>query len=185
MRLGWDKYYMDMAFYIAIGSIDQSTKCGCIIVNDHHEPLAMGFNGPPQDCNDELMPFTRPEKYDCTIHAEENAVLASTVSLEGATAYVTAPPCEKCFRALLRKRIKRIVHGPSSTNMQTIYKPNSFDLTEAAQFMNEGKKGPKIDIVPYAGVIGEIMFKDVKEYMLKKYGTCIINTNDSLTIDRT
>jgi dCMP deaminase len=46
------------------------------------------------------------------VHAEENAIFQAAklgVSLDGCTAYVTASPCKRCFKALVSVGVKRIV----------------------------------------------------------------------------
>jgi dCMP deaminase len=107
----WNDWYMAMAFVVAQRSIDTSTKHGAVVVNDRHQMLSMGYNGPPPGCNDELIPMIRPEKYKYFEHAEANAMNNANCSLKGATVYVTGHPCSACFRQMLCKGIKTIVYG--------------------------------------------------------------------------
>ena len=52
------------------------------------------------------------QQYASDVHAEVNAVSAcarSGVATEGATAYITMPPCKHCFMVLQAAGIKRMV----------------------------------------------------------------------------
>jgi len=118
-RPGWDKYYMDMTFYIAQKSLDPVTKHGCIVVDKEHTPLSMGFNSPPRGCIDEEMPLTRPAKYFPFLHSEENAIINAArngISLKSSTFYITGHPCHKCFRMILNVGATRIIYGPVNSN---------------------------------------------------------------------
>jgi len=111
-KILWDDYFLTLAFVAAQRSIDISTKCGCVIVSKDHRVLSIGYNGPLKGIKDETVPRGRPNKYWWTIHSEENALLAyngSNLDIEGATAYITGLPCDRCLTSLLQKGITRIV----------------------------------------------------------------------------
>lgn len=111
-KLQWDEYFLGIAFLIAQRSIDESTKCGCVITSQDHRVLSVGYNGPLQNIDDSIVPQTRPEKYLWFVHAEANAIYSYNgphSDINGATAYVTGIPCDKCLTGLLQKGIKRIV----------------------------------------------------------------------------
>lgn len=170
----WDEYFMDMTFFVNQRSIDPSTKCGCVIVADDNSVLSIGYNSPPRNCNDENIPLTRPEKYDYFVHAEENAILNAArngISLHGATAYVTGLSCSRCFRGLLGAGIKRIIYGPNKAKMHT----EEHDIV--INQMNASPDGKdKIEIIPFKGRVGKVLFETTRQYMEKKFGTCIIDT---------
>jgi len=44
------------------------------------------------------------------VHAEPNAILNSTSSLEGATLYVSLFPCHECMKLIIQSGIKEIVY---------------------------------------------------------------------------
>ena len=118
-RPSWDEYYIDMAFYISQKSLDPSTKHGCIVVDEEHTPLSMGYNSPPRGCIDEKIPLTRPEKYPYMVHAEENAIInaaRSGTSLKGSTFYITGHPCSRSFRMISNVGAIKIVNGPVNSN---------------------------------------------------------------------
>ena len=110
-RPSWDEYFLTLAEQVSRRSPDPSTKHGCILVDRDNRVISTGYNGPVGGLPNEVVPLTRPEKYDWFIHAEDNAVAFARCDLRGATAYVTGPPCAACFRRLLQVGIRRIVHG--------------------------------------------------------------------------
>lgn len=113
----WDSYYVAMAYLVSVRSIDPSSKCGCVIVSKENRVLTTGYNGPLRGSVDEEIPLTRPDRYFHFIHSEENALLAyggSYQDIQGATAYLTGPPCHVCLRMMLQKGIARIVYGDQS-----------------------------------------------------------------------
>ena len=114
MKIDWDTYYLAQCYLVASRSRDLSTKCGAVIVSKDNRVLSQGYNGPIRNSNDDGFPTTRPEKYYYTLHAEENALLAyngSYQDIQGATIYVTGPPCHKCMRMIIQKGIGRVVYG--------------------------------------------------------------------------
>lgn len=120
-RLNWDDYFMVQALWAKVRSPDTSTQCGCVIVDKRGRPVGQGYNGYPRGVDDDKMPQTRPEKYPPILHAEENAILNSIGNLEGATVYVTGPPCIHCWAHIIQKGIKRVVYGPITTSSKGLY----------------------------------------------------------------
>jgi dCMP deaminase len=110
-RPTWDEYFLTLAEQVSKRSPDPSTKHGCVIVDAGRRVVSTGYNGPVQGLPNDLVPLTRPEKYNWFIHAEDNAVAFARCDLRGATAYVTGMPCSACFRRLLQVGVKRIVHA--------------------------------------------------------------------------
>lgn len=110
-RPGWDEYFLALAEQVSRRSPDPSTKHGCVLVDSDKRVISTGYNGPVSGLPNEMVPLTRPEKYDWFIHAEDNAVAFARCDLRGATAYVTGQPCSACFRRLLQVGIRRIVHA--------------------------------------------------------------------------
>jgi len=105
-------YYMVAALWAKTRSPDESTQHGCVIIAKNGKPLSWGYNGFPKGCDDERMPQTRPEKYLVVLHSEENAILNCDVPMDGATAYITGPPCVHCWSHLIQKDIAKVVYGP-------------------------------------------------------------------------
>jgi dCMP deaminase len=119
MSTSWDVYFIKLAQEVAKKSTDRSTKCGAVIVNEHHELVATGFNGFPRDIDDENPQYhERPLKYDITEHAERNAIYQAAAGrggTRGCTLYLGHNPgfgiCTDCARAIIQAGIKSIV-GP-------------------------------------------------------------------------
>lgn len=120
-RIVWDDYFMVQALWAKVRSPDPSTQCGCIVVDKRGRVVGQGYNGYPRNIDDSKMPQTRPEKYPPILHSEENAILNSTGDLEGATIYVTGPPCIHCWAHIIQKGIKRVVYGPITTSGKGLY----------------------------------------------------------------
>ena len=105
-----DKRYLRMATIWAENSYCRRRQVGAIIVKDKMI-ISDGFNGTPsgfenvcEDENDTTKPYV--------LHAEANAitkVARSSNSSDGATLYVTTPPCIECSKLIIQAGIKRVV----------------------------------------------------------------------------
>lgn len=126
-RMNWDDYFMVQALLAKVRSPDNSTQCGCILVDKRGRLVGQGYNGYPRGIDDSKMPQVRPEKYPPILHAEENAILNSIGNLEGATVYVTGPPCIHCWAHIIQKGIKRVVYGPITTSPKGLYADTPLD----------------------------------------------------------
>ncbi len=114
-RPTWDEYFLVIAEQVSRRSPDPNTHHGCVLVDSDNRVISTGYNGPVGGLPNEVVPLTRPEKYDWFIHAEDNAVAFARCDLRGSTAYVTGMPCAACFRRLLQVGVKRIVHAGRSS----------------------------------------------------------------------
>ena len=115
--ISWDEYFMGIALLSAMRSKDNSTQVGACIVNDQHRILSTGYNGMPNGCDDDDMPWERSgetsldTKYPFVCHAELNAILNSASrDFRNCTLYVTLFPCNECTKAVIQSGIKRIVY---------------------------------------------------------------------------
>lgn len=113
MRPDWDQYFLSIAKQAATRATCDRKHVGCVLVRDK-AILATGFNGSIRGrphCT-EVGHMMIEGHCERTIHAETNAVAQAARNgsrLEGATAYVTASPCWKCFQLLCNTGIVRIV----------------------------------------------------------------------------
>lgn len=109
----WDTRFLELARHHAGWSKDESTKVGCVIVNNNKTVVSSGYNGFPRGCRDDVpVRLSRPEKYFWFEHAERNAIYNAAyegIALDGCTAYSTLCPCMDCARALVQSGIKRVV----------------------------------------------------------------------------
>lgn len=126
-RLSRDEYFLSIANIVAARSTCDRLWAGCVIVVDG-EIAATGYNGAPSglaECDEigHLMVVGDDEREHCkrTIHAEQNALYQAKNkyrNLNGATAYITATPCEVCLSELLKWGVKRIVCGSVYRNVE-------------------------------------------------------------------
>jgi dCMP deaminase len=113
MSLNWDKYFLDMAVFVAQKSKDISTKVGSVIVGPDKEVRSTGFNGFPRRVNDEKPErLERPLKYLWTEHSERNAIFAAAkigIPLDNCSIYVDFYPCADCARAIIQAGIREVI----------------------------------------------------------------------------
>ena len=62
--------------------------------------------------NDDLMDWSRPNKYKYIRHAEENAIKHAKGNIEGSTIYVTGMPCKDCLLDIVDEKIKKVIYYP-------------------------------------------------------------------------
>lgn len=100
----------------AMRSKDPGTQVGACIVDEDKKIVAIGYNGFPVGCSDDLLPWNRTgptmlhTKYAYVCHAEMNAILnRNSASLKGCTLYVKLFPCNECAKLVIQSGIKRVV----------------------------------------------------------------------------
>ena len=114
--ISWNEYFMGVATLASKRSKDPNTQVGACIVDKDNYIVSVGYNGMPLGCSDDEFPWDRSggtldTKYAFVTHAELNAILNSkTADLEGSTVYVTLFPCNECTKALIQKRIGKVVY---------------------------------------------------------------------------
>lgn len=119
--INWDEYFMGVALLSSKRSKDPNTKVGACIVNTAKRIIGIGYNGFPYGCDDDEFPWERNGdfldcKYPYVVHAEPNAILNSTMSLDNATLYVTLFPCHECAKLIIQSGIKEIVYMSDKYN---------------------------------------------------------------------
>jgi dCMP deaminase len=112
----WDRRFLKLVREVSSWSKDPSTQVGAIIVDPHHRVVSLGFNGLPRGVHD--LPDRleqRETKLKMVIHAEENALLFASRSVEGHTLYVwPLPCCARCAAKVIQAGIARVVSLPSA-----------------------------------------------------------------------
>lgn len=144
--ISWDTYFMGVALLSSKRSKDPNTKVGACIVNGAKRIIGIGYNGFPFGCSDDEFPWARDKdfldsKYPYVVHAEPNAILNSTASLEGATLYVTLFPCHECAKLIIQSGIKEIVY------MSDKYNGTESDMASKKMLAAAGVKTRMIDEV--------------------------------------
>ena len=107
----WDRRFLRLAKEVSTWSKDPSTQVGAAIVDNHNVVVSLGFNGFPQDIDDnEERLHNRELKYMMTIHAEMNAIMFANRSIKNCTLY-TYPfqPCSRCAACIIQSGISKIV----------------------------------------------------------------------------
>lgn len=120
----WHQRFLILARNIATWSKDPSTQTGCVIVRDNRI-LTTGYNGFPPGVADLPERYNdRPTKYKFIEHADRNAIYQAAkqgISLEGATMYITGPPCHDCARGIISAGISTViwpVRNPFESNTE-------------------------------------------------------------------
>ncbi len=99
-----------MAEHVAKLSKDPSTKVGAVIFDPKRRVVSTGYNGFARgvgDTNDRLN--DRATKLKLTLHAEANAIMFATTSLDGCTLVVTHPCCSNCTALAIQSGVKHVV----------------------------------------------------------------------------
>ena len=108
--LKWDYRFLDLAKLVSGWSKDPSTQVGAVIVNQDRRVESLGYNGFPVGVSDDFRLDIRKTKYKMVVHAESNALLFASSSLECCTIY-TYPfmPCPTCAGMIIQAGINRVV----------------------------------------------------------------------------
>lgn len=119
--ISWDQYFMGVAMLSAKRSKDPHTQVGATIVNPNNRIIGIGYNGFPRHIDDDKFPWSNNDdltksKYAYVVHAEANAILNATTSLEDAVLYVTLFPCNECVKLLIQSGIKEVVYYDDKYN---------------------------------------------------------------------
>nr|CAB3236433.1 deoxycytidylate deaminase [Phallusia mammillata] len=116
-NLEWRDYFMAVAFLSAQRSKDPSTQVGACIVNDENKIVGIGYNGMPNGCSDNELPWRREAddwldtKYPYVCHAEMNAIMNKNCSsVKGCTIYVALFPCNECAKIIVQSGIKHVIY---------------------------------------------------------------------------
>ncbi|KAI2806628.1 hypothetical protein RDWZM_006470 [Blomia tropicalis] len=115
--LVWWDYFMSIAYITSMRSKDPNTQVGACIVNESNRIVSLGYNGMPNGCSDDELPWNRTAnssldtKYLYVCHAEMNAILNKTsYDLSGCTIFVLLFPCNECAKMIIQAGIKRIIY---------------------------------------------------------------------------
>ncbi len=105
----WIERFLALAEHVAQWSKDPSTKTGAVIVRPDKTIAGIGYNGFPRGLSDAPALYADREiKYGRVIHCEINAIYNSRGSVEGCTAFLTCPPCERCAAHLIQYGIAAV-----------------------------------------------------------------------------
>ena len=95
----------------------------------------MGYNGFPNGCHDDLIPWEREggfkeTKYAYVVHSELNAILNSNTDLKNCSIYVSLFPCNECAKAIIQSGIKEVYYlsDKYATSDSTMVSKKMFDM---------------------------------------------------------
>ena len=129
MRPDWNNYFLGIAKLISQRSHDIHTQHGCVITDQQHRILGVGYNGFPKGMDDAALPKTRPEKYHWMIHAERNALSNCVIRPDNGVAYITGQSCNDCIMSLWQEGIQKVIMADShGTHLFNQEEKNKFDL---------------------------------------------------------
>ncbi len=142
--ISWDAYFMGVAKLSSMRSKDPSTQVGACIVNEKKRIVGIGYNGFPIGIDDDLYPWESDgdflsTKYPYVVHAEPNAILNSTVSLDACTLYVTLFPCHECAKLIIQSGIKEIVYVENKYQEKASVKASMRMLEDAGVVLRQMK----------------------------------------------
>ncbi|XP_057233875.1 deoxycytidylate deaminase isoform X1 [Malurus melanocephalus] len=114
--LEWPEYFMAVAFLSAQRSKDPNSQVGACIVNSENKIVGIGYNGMPNGCSDDVLPWTRTganrleTKYPYVCHAELNAIMnKNSADVKGCSMYVALFPCNECAKLIIQAGIKEVI----------------------------------------------------------------------------
>ena len=152
-RPAWDEYFMMLAKLAATMGTCKKRKVGAVVVRNHRV-LTTGFNGAPPGlphCTAVGCLIFEEEGSSCrrALHAEQNAVLQNSGTLEGAILYTSFLPCVDCMKEILSAKIAEVVYEEEYPGTKARY-------THAKEFsMAAPVKLRKIAPVDIVKVLGE------------------------------
>lgn len=124
--ISWDELFIGVAELASKRSKDPRTQNGVCLVNNKQRIIGCGYNGMPDGCSDDEFPWDREEKHDYVIHAEQNAILNATQSLEGSTMYLYSErgfyPCNECAKLITQSKISELVLKFVGDDLEERYK---------------------------------------------------------------
>lgn len=123
--------YMEIAETVAKRSHDVETQVGALLVNNKSGAIiATGYNGFIKGAPDNLLPNTRPDKYEYILHAEMNLLTNCArhgISMEDCYLVCTHSPCKLCMRLMINSGVERVI-------CKTLYR----DFTEILNLKDVG-----------------------------------------------
>uniref|UniRef100_A0A0M3HQW6 Probable deoxycytidylate deaminase n=1 Tax=Ascaris lumbricoides TaxID=6252 RepID=A0A0M3HQW6_ASCLU len=135
--LSWEEYFMAVACLAAQRSKDPVTQVGAVIVNPDLKIIGSGYNGMPNGCSDDVMPWGKDSdnpletKYPFVCHAEMNAILnRNCESVKGSTIYTVLFPCNECAKLIIQAGISEVVYKRDKPDkVEIIASKKMFDIT--------------------------------------------------------
>lgn len=174
--LSWEEYYMAVACLAARRSKDPHMQVGAVIVNADKRIVASGYNGMPNGCPDDQMPWGKSDenplntKFPFVCHAEMNAILNKNCeSTKGSVIYTCFFPCAECAKLIIQSGITEVVYMRIKSNkVSTIAAKKMFDLVGVKYRQFSSSRKIVIDFVDMEREFSKMCDPDVsKEYAVR------------------
>lgn len=140
-----DENYMELVLLVTRNSICLQGYMACVLVDPSVNQSCSTASATVDELERSLygaiigIATNRPlySELDSDVHAEIGALgLACRIgnSTEGCTAYITMPPCKRCFAAMLVSGVKRIVsRRPAVATILPVAREHGIDIVELVE----------------------------------------------------
>uniref|UniRef100_T1K491 Probable deoxycytidylate deaminase n=1 Tax=Tetranychus urticae TaxID=32264 RepID=T1K491_TETUR len=142
--LEWDDYFMGTAYIASLRSKDPNTQVGACIVNKDNRIVGVGYNGMPNGCSDDKLPWTKnghsklDNKHLYVCHAEMNAITnKNSADVRDCTLFTTLFPCNECAKLIIQFGIKEVVYFQPKNTDKPEYKASKKMLDMANIHLRE------------------------------------------------
>ena len=139
----WDTYFLDLARQAATRSSCTQHRHGAVIVSNRHV-RSTGYNGTPSghaNCGEGGCPRGRTgdAALPCLgLHAEANAILyADPAQRDGATLYITGPPCLECAKLIANSGLREVVAPHPENGEADLVKEFLLDCKVRVRFIRQ------------------------------------------------
>lgn len=106
----WDRRFLRIAFDVGRWSKDPRKGVGAVLVSPDRRRWAHGYNGFPSGIEDTTERLKdEATRLRLTVHAELNCLLNASFDTDGCALYSTQFPCHECAKAIIQKRVGRVV----------------------------------------------------------------------------
>lgn len=110
-RIDWQKYFVSLAVLAGMRSADPYRKVGAVCVSRENRILSCGYNGVAAGYENPQNFYSvreNPDRYDFTIHAEQNALVSCKIGDVNSIA-ITCSPCKACANIIAGYGIKNVL----------------------------------------------------------------------------
>lgn len=125
--------YINVAEAMSKFSPDSETQVGSILVHkDTGSVMGVAYNGFVRNANDNILPTTRPEKYDYMQHSETNLLYNAArhgVMTSNCFVVCTLSPCVNCLRAMHQAGIDEVYYRDTYRDFQKNLKMKDLIIT--------------------------------------------------------
>jgi dCMP deaminase len=127
------KNFMDIAETVALRSHDSETKVGSVLIRkSNNTMISTGFNGFVSGAPDDVLPNTRPDKYEYIQHSELNLIAncaKNGISTDDCYVVCTMSPCVMCTRLLINAGITAVFAKTLYKDFNNVLAMKDVDVT--------------------------------------------------------